>query len=330
MPQVATQIKSCTSWINRTNRLILLESDLINAHKAKYVLYLIHKKGENTNFHFWHIPNIKITLMSDKGRKKHNKSWSKHKRDILEIVELKMDKIEYLDTLLNGNNEITLRDIITRKKHSNGSNLVHHVDKVSSFENVTGITKRVVVYPENFEEMQTLLCIINLYGYKRTSKRSKKWFTGLSIERHNEVRFDEEKGFITKDEKMMDKILNANARMITDGLLEGLQTPMLDENKNNVPARADVRSYYSCSSSIRSTSQEQDLLNDSIQTNLASGISLDNEGSTVLMLTASAERERGQGNLGRKRCKDCQPNMTSKCLGSGITEDERRQSQYDK
>lgn len=40
----------------------------------------------------------------------------------------------------------------------------------------------------------------------------KKWFTKLSIERHAEVRFDEEKGFITKDDKMMDKISNAKCK----------------------------------------------------------------------------------------------------------------------
>ena len=37
-------------------------------------------------------------------------------------------------------------------KHSNGTNLIHHIDKVSPFEAITGSTKRVVVFPKNHKE----------------------------------------------------------------------------------------------------------------------------------------------------------------------------------
>lgn len=79
-------------------------------------------------------------------------------------------------------------------------------------------------------------------------------------------------------------------------MLEELQTPILDENENEVSARADARNYYSYSSNIRGT-------------DLVSGINLDNKGIIVLMLTALEEKE-AKGTLEEKDAR--MPNYSNK------------------
>ena len=59
--------------------------------------------------------------------------WKKHSKDVKELNAFTSDDIAAIDTKLCDEDETTLRDNIVALKHSNGSPLIHHVDKVDRF-----------------------------------------------------------------------------------------------------------------------------------------------------------------------------------------------------
>ena len=67
-----------------------------------------------------------------------------------------------------------LPDIIMAKKHSNGSNSTHHIDRIGPLENVTGNTLRIVLFPENYEEAENLFVLLTSREMKEYGEEAKK------------------------------------------------------------------------------------------------------------------------------------------------------------
>ena len=82
MIQGEIQVNYDVSWINRTNRVIILESDSMDTYEAKNALYKIYNRGLNENLHFRYVPSVGVALLSDDGRRKHKEAWMKHEKDM--------------------------------------------------------------------------------------------------------------------------------------------------------------------------------------------------------------------------------------------------------
>ena len=77
------------------------------------------------------------------------------------------------------------------KKHSNGSNLIHHIDSVGSFDNITGNILRIVYFPENYEEVENYFALLTSRVINEYGDKAKQWFTQMSLDRHNsDVKYD--------------------------------------------------------------------------------------------------------------------------------------------
>ena len=108
-------------------------------------------------------------------------------RDILDLQILDTHAIRLLDMALNESNRTTLQAVIVQRKHSNKSNLIHHIDTVQSCEDPLGIRKRIMVYPENRNEAEAFFDLISLHVIKDLGEEgadAKKWFTEAELEKN--------------------------------------------------------------------------------------------------------------------------------------------------
>ena len=111
----------------------------------------------------------------------------KHTKDVKELNTFTTDDIAALDTKLCDEDETTFRDYIVALAHSNGSPLIHHVDKADRFTDPHLRTCGFMVFPESKVEAETRMGVLLSEVSQETNEKSDHWFTPEVTEKMQQI-----------------------------------------------------------------------------------------------------------------------------------------------
>ena len=98
-------------------------------------------------------------------------------------------------------------------EHSNGSPLIHHVDKADRFTDPHLRTYRFMIFPENGVEAETRMGVLPSEVSQVMNERGDHWFTQEAVEKMQQITWEEGGGFTTDDDKMLQEIAMDNFRV---------------------------------------------------------------------------------------------------------------------
>lgn len=164
---------------------------------------------------------------------------------------IRTDAFVDIDLPLSYDNPITLREWFHQQKSKNGNPLFRAVEKVSSYQNQTGIQKLFMCFRENYKHANSIVTLAPALLIQDFRDAAKKWLSPDAITSADEITFDADGNtFVTKDDQMLDDLLAETFGLTEIEIPENL-LPTEDDPESDKEEQSDAsKSHFSFTSQI--------------------------------------------------------------------------------